>query len=298
MPKRLIDSSISTSPSLRICSPRAQDAFHRFIVLADDFGCFEADPTLLAGLGWPFRRDVTEADIRSWLVEYAMAGMLLLWEHGGRWYAFLAGWNGPRGQKARVEYHATRAKHGSKRKTPKPPAEQGDVAGFSAGRRPFGSPVPGKPGGEPQRALEFDSDDLRSTQFQFQVQSQFQAQGEGARVVHPEPVADTGIGLVAAAFEQRFGKLLAGRELLDVREWIARGVQPQRLADAIEATFTTEVPPLSRWRAFNAMVRDTAPGEPFVWRGGQAASRPGSLDGADIMRMADAADRKTEGGSS
>ena len=48
MPKRMLDDSFLTSTSVARCSPRAQDAFPRFILLADDFGCFEVIPRALA----------------------------------------------------------------------------------------------------------------------------------------------------------------------------------------------------------------------------------------------------------
>lgn len=121
MPKRLLDSSLFGSPSLGACSPRAQDAFPRFILLADDFGCFHANPRVLLGQGWPLRSDVSEDDLRAWIGEYIAAGMLRAWEAEGRVYAFLTGWNGRHGQRERKEYDPETAKHGSKRRTPRPP---------------------------------------------------------------------------------------------------------------------------------------------------------------------------------
>lgn len=144
MPTRLIHDTLLTSPSIRVCTPMAQDAFPRFLLLADDFGCFEAEPRLLVGRGWPYRSDVTEQHVRSWMVEYAMADMLRLWEQDGRWYGFLTGWWNF--QRFRKEYSSENPK-GSKRRTPAPPDHHGDVAGFSEGRAPV-QRLPGNfPGG-------------------------------------------------------------------------------------------------------------------------------------------------------
>jgi hypothetical protein len=123
MPKRMLDDSILSSPSLARCSPRAQDAFPRFILLMDDFGCAEANPRVLVGRGWPLRDDVNERDVWGWLEEYVGAGMAVLWAENERRFVHLTGWFGPHGQRRRVEYDpATVAgQKGSKRRTPAPP---------------------------------------------------------------------------------------------------------------------------------------------------------------------------------
>jgi hypothetical protein len=138
MPKRLLDDSYLSSPSLARCSPRAQDAFPRFILLADDFGCFEAFPRVLVAKGWPYRTDVSEADVWGWLEEYVAAGMACLWTEKERRWCYLTGWHGPHGQKVRAEYNpnapkGTPGRHGSKRRTPVPPADL--VAAVMAGAR-------------------------------------------------------------------------------------------------------------------------------------------------------------------
>lgn len=137
MPKRILDDSLLSSPSLARCSPRAQDAFPRFILLMDDFGCADANPKTLNGRGWALRDDVTERDVAGWLEEYVAAGMAVLWTVNERRYVHLTGWFGPHGQRKRSEYdpnapEGTPGRHGSKRKTPAPPADLVDavVAGF------------------------------------------------------------------------------------------------------------------------------------------------------------------------
>lgn len=137
MPTRMLRDGLLTSPSLAWTSPRAQDAFPRFLLLADDFGCFDANPRVLVGRGWPLRPDVTEADIAAWLDEYVQVGMLQIWDDNGHRYGFLTGWTGPNGQTARDEYDRKKFPHGSKRKTPKPPPPAESPSGSPAGKPSF-----------------------------------------------------------------------------------------------------------------------------------------------------------------
>ncbi len=135
MPKRLIDDSLLGPGSLSTCSPRAQDAWHRLILVADDFGCTEVHPVWLKGKAWSLRPDVSAEDVASWLGEWARAGMLFVWEQSGRVYGYLIGWHKPHGQKWRAEYKPVgdgeepRGKEvrdrGSKRRTPPPPGWTG-----------------------------------------------------------------------------------------------------------------------------------------------------------------------------
>lgn len=320
MPTRLISDGLLTSPSLRICSTRAQDGFHRFIVLADDFGCFEADPLLLVRRGWPYRPDVTEGHVRSWLVEYAMAGMVTIWDHAGRWFAHLTGWW--KIQRHRVEY-SEKSPKGSKRKTPRPPEKQGDLVRFSEGASPASAaPVFTFPGGKhDQASMQFDSEnvlqfaspaglpgDFPDTQSQSQVQQEgrearalFADQGtmratptelgvsrsvrseqtpttnpESPEAFDPEPKSVVGIGLVSAAFEKHLGYLLAGKQYLEVRSWIGRGVPPERFVEAFDVLFAlhSHERPRAVWPALLAMIRDTPAQEPLRWQSSPGTAKP------------------------
>jgi hypothetical protein len=130
MPKRLIDDSLLGPGSLSTCSPRAQDAWPRLILVADDFGCVEVHPVWLKGKAWALRPDVTVEDVASFLEEWSRAGMLFVWDQAGRRYGYLTGWHKPHGQKWRAEYRAVNEEEsrgkkardrGSKRRTPPPP---------------------------------------------------------------------------------------------------------------------------------------------------------------------------------
>jgi len=153
MPKRMLDSSFLDSPSMEALSPAAQDAFPRFILLADDFGCFEVNTDRLRVNGWSKRREVTEEMVAGWLFEYGTRRapgcppVAIFWGVLGRRYCYLTGWNGGKGQRARTEYDAAtkEGRKGSKRRTPAPPPEmlasvlRGDLMsnGFPPGMEDF-----------------------------------------------------------------------------------------------------------------------------------------------------------------
>ncbi|WP_242344009.1 hypothetical protein [Anaeromyxobacter terrae] len=189
MPKRLLDDSFLSSPSIAAVSPRAQDAFPRFILLADDFGCFDANPRVLLGKGWPYREDVTADDVAAWLDEYELAGMALLWDEAGRRWCYLTGWHGVHGQKPRDEYHHEKAPRGSKRKTPRPPGwdpvtrttwrARDSAAAPSTEMASDSVPARETSGNEPGAA----SFPVTQLQPQPQLQSKFQAQAQS----QPQP---------------------------------------------------------------------------------------------------------------
>lgn len=174
MPKRILDDTFLDSRSMEVLSPSCQDAFPRFILLADDFGCFEVNPVILRARGWSRRPDVDEATVEGWLTEMAerqavdpetgtkLAPVLMVWTHVGRRYAHLTGWFGPHGQKKRAEYDpnapaGTPGRHGSKRKTPPPPGDL--LAAVLAGNV---RAVDGKPPGTDRDAAGNASDGIPS----------------------------------------------------------------------------------------------------------------------------------------
>lgn len=187
MPKRILDDSLLSSPSLAKCSPRAQDAWHRFLLLMDDFGCSEATPRVLLGKGWPLRDDVSEADIRGWLEEYVGAGMAVLWTENERRYVHLTGWFGPHGQRHRDEYDSTTVKgrKGSKRKTPKPPDDL--IAAVAAGLRRDADGKP--PGTDREIPTEIPSDSVPARETQIPAANPVRTRGDAAPAV-PDAVPD------------------------------------------------------------------------------------------------------------
>lgn len=90
---RLLHENVCTSESLSRCSPKAQDAFPRFMLAADNFGTFQVNAAVLKGKLWPLRRDVRPQDILGWLAEYQQQGMVMLWEDQGKRYGLFTNWS-------------------------------------------------------------------------------------------------------------------------------------------------------------------------------------------------------------
>ena len=110
MPTRLIHESLCTSRSLAQCSAKAQDAYVRFLLYADNFGCFEIDAQVMRGSLWPLRKDISAKMIDQFLGEYETHGMLQTWTGEGKRYGHFLNW--PKFQ---------RTWDGAKRRTPHPP---------------------------------------------------------------------------------------------------------------------------------------------------------------------------------
>lgn len=212
MPKRMLDDSFLSSPSLAKCSPRAQDAFPRFILLADDFGCFDAVPRILLAKGWPYRTDVTEAELAGWLEEYVAAGMAVMWTEAERRYCYLTGWNGPHGQRKRVEYDPNAAKgtagaHGSKRRTP-PPPEELVVAVIAGARRE----VDGKPPGTARESTgKDDPENLSNTVPAREIEVSRQSPAQFPRISAAPAAVPVAVPAAAAAGSSPAPRLLPPR---------------------------------------------------------------------------------------
>ena len=114
MPNRIISSGILTSDSLSKLSWFDQCVFFRLLVLADDYGRYDARPAVIRGQAFPLY-DVTNKDIQAALSRLAAVGIIGLYEVGGRSYLQLEHWN---------SYQRVR---NSKEKYPAPPKKCSDM---------------------------------------------------------------------------------------------------------------------------------------------------------------------------
>ena len=113
MSNKVIKDSIRNSKSLTRCSFIAELNFPRFILLTDDWGCFEIDPETIRGYLYPKRlKKVTTSKIANWLKEYEDNGMLFCWHDREKEFGYFVNYNNHSG-----EYLSRR----HKRKTPEPP---------------------------------------------------------------------------------------------------------------------------------------------------------------------------------
>jgi len=121
VPNRVIKDTIWSSKSLAKLKPYYQDQWPRWLLMADDWGCFNADPEVIAGLVYPKRREgaAKVSEIRQ---VYQDIGQLFVWEEGGREWGFFTGWDNHQFcNKLGVNNKGKHTKH--RRKTPAPPED-------------------------------------------------------------------------------------------------------------------------------------------------------------------------------
>ncbi len=109
MPNRIIKESICVSDDFNSLSWFEQSFFVRLITMADDFGRFDARPKIMNGRMFPLCDGVTDNQIKKALDRLATAGMVDLYEVGGKSFLQLCAW---------AKHQQTRA---TKSKYPPPP---------------------------------------------------------------------------------------------------------------------------------------------------------------------------------
>jgi hypothetical protein len=80
----------------------AEVFYRRLMSVVDDFGRYDARPAVLKSMCFPLRADkVREADISRWLAICEKAGLILLYESGGRPYLELHNLGEPRAKRSK-----------------------------------------------------------------------------------------------------------------------------------------------------------------------------------------------------
>ena len=120
MPNRIIKESICTSRKIDLLTAEEENFFYRLLVNCDDYGCFFAEPEILASKLYPRRRLSPEAAgrIRDRLSE---VGLIALYESEGETYLYMPSW----GEHQRLR----KAKH---RFPEPPPREDGAMYGVES----------------------------------------------------------------------------------------------------------------------------------------------------------------------
>jgi hypothetical protein len=94
MANRLLRDSILTSESIDVLSAEAERLFYRLLLIADDWGRFDADVRVLISRCFPLKvGDITRTDTDNWLKEIEDAGMVVLYSVDGRRYAAFSNWS-------------------------------------------------------------------------------------------------------------------------------------------------------------------------------------------------------------
>lgn len=84
MPNRLIKESICTSSNLNNLGADEEVFFYRLVVNCDDYGRFDARPTILRAKCFPLKIDsITDADIEKWLSSLVQHNLVTIYEADG-----------------------------------------------------------------------------------------------------------------------------------------------------------------------------------------------------------------------
>lgn len=94
MPDRIIRERALTSRTLNDLSDAAERMFWRLTVVADDYGCFDADPRVLLAKCYPLRvGGLTPSKIEKVRDELQAVGLVGLYQVDGRCYGVLVNWD-------------------------------------------------------------------------------------------------------------------------------------------------------------------------------------------------------------
>lgn len=132
MANRIVKDTIWNSPSLAALDDFTQDQFPRWLLLADDWGCFEADAETIKGRAYPKRPSVTADTISGLLKTFYEAGFLFAWSEEGRVWGFFVAWG---------EHNYTTGSDGdgkrlqARRKTPVPPKDELEAYKLKFGKK-------------------------------------------------------------------------------------------------------------------------------------------------------------------
>lgn len=119
---RVIKDLIWSSPSLAKLSLSAQLHWPRWLLMSDDWGCFNADTDIIKGLVYPKLKAITLGVIEKLKDEYFNSGKLFLWSEGDRQYGYFTSWSNHQFCNAtHLDDAGKQNRH--KRKTPEPPKE-------------------------------------------------------------------------------------------------------------------------------------------------------------------------------
>ena len=119
MANRVIKDSIWKSKSLAKLKPYFQDQFTRWLLLADDWGRFNADPEVIRGLVYPKRKESVSKVLSIRSVFYD-SGHLFVWDDGEMEWGFFVGWDNHQFVGS-LQYDSDGKRIRHRRKTPEPP---------------------------------------------------------------------------------------------------------------------------------------------------------------------------------
>ena len=97
MPTRYLKPGVRDSDTIDGLSPMAEVLFYRLLVTVDDFGRFDARPSMIKSQCFPIKDAVTAARCVALMAELADAGLIELYQFAGKSYLQMCKWdNAPR----------------------------------------------------------------------------------------------------------------------------------------------------------------------------------------------------------
>lgn len=102
MPTRYLKSGIRDSESLDLLSPLTETLFYRLIVTVDDFGRYDARPSMIKAHCFPIKDSVKQKDCVAMLNELCNAGLICIYQVDGKEYLQMCRWdNVPRAKESK-----------------------------------------------------------------------------------------------------------------------------------------------------------------------------------------------------
>lgn len=106
MPNRIIRDSCKTSPTLAALSAEAERLFWRLTTVADDFGRFEADRSIMLAQCFPLMiHDRRFRRIGVWFTELCTCGLVQTYASNGKQYGFFVTWEKYQSIRAKSSKH-------------------------------------------------------------------------------------------------------------------------------------------------------------------------------------------------
>ena len=119
MPNRILRDTIKRSRTLANLSPEAFRHWTLCLTEADDHGCFECTPEVIAGACYPYARGTDPDKVRELTRELELAGVLKRWVDEDHEYALFTKWD--KWNSYAVTDDGKQTRH--RRRTPEPPTE-------------------------------------------------------------------------------------------------------------------------------------------------------------------------------
>jgi hypothetical protein len=93
MPNRTLKETVRKSHKLNAISDSAQALWFRLLTCVDDYGRFDAEPTLVASACYPLRLHANASRFEKLVKELADIGLIVLYEHKSDKYLYLTNWD-------------------------------------------------------------------------------------------------------------------------------------------------------------------------------------------------------------